>query len=81
MSRAEEMLKKLSAIAEDLEFSDEDKDTWIKKGMLKKGFKPKIAWEDPEEEDNNVNSIFGSKKKKEQRNVSGGNNDTSSFFD
>lgn len=80
MSAADEMLKKLSAIAEELEFSDEDKDIWIKKGMLKKGFKPRIAWEDPEEENDNVNSIFGSKKKKQQRAVNG-NNETGSFFD
>lgn len=78
MGAVEDFFNKLTEIAEDMGLEDTDKEEFINRGMKQKGFTPKIAWADPND-DGRGDGFFGSGKKREQRRVSGSNQ--GGFFD
>lgn len=77
MGAVDDFLNKLSEIADEMGLEDTDKDEFINRGMKKKGFTPKIAWADPDD-DGKGDGFFGGGNKR-QRRVSGGNQ--GGFFD
>lgn len=78
MGAVEDFMGKLSELADDMGLEGDHKEEFVNRGMKQKGFIPKMAWTDPDD-DGKDSGFFGANKSRQRRRVSGDNQ--GGFFD